>query len=825
MAIYPGAVATPQQLLVAGNSQQDTLSGAINSITTSLTLATSGRWSSGQAVVIDSEIILLGTVVGAAATGCTRGYDGTTAAAHASGAFVYGYIVAAHHNLLSNEIVALETALGANLGNLTAGVLSSTYNFTRSFSTVITTAGVYNFDFLSLPPGVSAYIFAPSYAVTGVVNNGSGLCRVTLSTPPTIETGAVVVITGVGGVTNANGTFVVTKISDYVFDLQNSTFAGVYTSGGSMQQRPQYLYLSGGTGTPEACPIISITSAVVSLYVALPKSGTYTITSATAGVQEAIYASQSRITVPFGFNQVAGPITIDGIFHPGVRLFGAAQSGCVFARRSSFTSGDVIRCINNTGVVLQDFAIYNVNLVIITAGAAISFANGNTFANYIQNISVTDERTGLQIAGFNTISCVSFSYFQTPNIVALGNYCDAGIVLKDAPWSTNGNLQFSNTTLQGIVAESSGTAYTNQLTYGFKVEQADGVQISNMHCKAKIGFIMLRANLTKTINYINVVNLETDGCRDYHIYSFADDYTYGQVVPGGTAGAFQNIKFTNVSAQAQLNATGQTVFIGGLGTGSAGIQFANCLLTSANKILVLLQTTSFVSFANCHFCNANQSNVAGGYSVLLSGSSVNKISFTGCRWDYDSAFGDFSYGIRATATQLNNFNFVGNQCLRSISQFFAINSGCTIKDSVINDNVFANATGFGIALEAGSTINGLSLVGNTFRSNGFGSFQIAGTVTRLALGPNDLQETAATSLASAATVTLPTDNFVSLVPITGTTTIDTINAAWNRRLIRIRTASALTLSIAGNIGRSITTVAGQVVTLEYDTTTSKWWPQ
>ena len=45
-------------------------------------------------------------------------------------------------------------------------------------------------------------------------------------------TGDSKTIAEVGGVTNANGTFLITVINGTTMDLQGSTFAGVYTSGG-----------------------------------------------------------------------------------------------------------------------------------------------------------------------------------------------------------------------------------------------------------------------------------------------------------------------------------------------------------------------------------------------------------------------------------------------------------------------------------------------------------------------------------------------------------------------------------------------------------------
>lgn len=70
-------------------------------------------------------------------------------------------------------------------------------------------------------------------AVTGAVNNGSGLIRLTV-TAHGLLTGRVVVVDSVGGVPNAKGAWTVTVVDANTLDLQGSTFAGTYTSGGTV---------------------------------------------------------------------------------------------------------------------------------------------------------------------------------------------------------------------------------------------------------------------------------------------------------------------------------------------------------------------------------------------------------------------------------------------------------------------------------------------------------------------------------------------------------------------------------------------------------------
>lgn len=115
MATWPTSVATDALLYIAVNNLQTTLSGSIDNVVTTITLASSTGFPTAGGVTIDTEVIFYTGISGAQLTGCTRGADGTTAASHSSGVPVGATVIAAHHNLLKNEIIAIESSL-----NLTA---------------------------------------------------------------------------------------------------------------------------------------------------------------------------------------------------------------------------------------------------------------------------------------------------------------------------------------------------------------------------------------------------------------------------------------------------------------------------------------------------------------------------------------------------------------------------------------------------------------------------------------------------------------------------------------------------------------------------------
>jgi len=71
-------------------------------------------------------------------------------------------------------------------------------------------------------------------AVSGAANNGSGLVRLTVSSTSGWATGDIKDVSSVTGTTEANGTWTITVVDGTHIDLQGSTFANVYVSGGSV---------------------------------------------------------------------------------------------------------------------------------------------------------------------------------------------------------------------------------------------------------------------------------------------------------------------------------------------------------------------------------------------------------------------------------------------------------------------------------------------------------------------------------------------------------------------------------------------------------------
>lgn len=121
MAIFPGAVATDAGLYVAVNNLSTALTDNPLTIgaTTVNVVSTTGFPTAG-AISIGAEIIFYTGTTPTSFTGCTRGADGTSAAAHALNDQVDHNVIAFHHNVLKDEIIALETFISTHIGLTTA---------------------------------------------------------------------------------------------------------------------------------------------------------------------------------------------------------------------------------------------------------------------------------------------------------------------------------------------------------------------------------------------------------------------------------------------------------------------------------------------------------------------------------------------------------------------------------------------------------------------------------------------------------------------------------------------------------------------------------
>lgn len=118
-ARFPSAAATDSDLGVVRNRAQSTLLASMGPTDTSFTVSSGSSFSANMLLTVEGEIIQICAVAGntlsVGHSSCPnadgRGFDGTTATAHAAGQWIVANIDAYHHNGVAGEIKAIENAM------------------------------------------------------------------------------------------------------------------------------------------------------------------------------------------------------------------------------------------------------------------------------------------------------------------------------------------------------------------------------------------------------------------------------------------------------------------------------------------------------------------------------------------------------------------------------------------------------------------------------------------------------------------------------------------------------------------------------------------
>lgn len=301
-AIYPGASATNKDLLVATNNATTTTTAPVGSGDTTISVASTTSFVSGlsvtlaDAIVIDTEVIRVCGSTSTTFTVCSggRGFDGTTAVTHASGAAVSGFVVAWHHNQLAAEVLALEAnavhspspltsgqllkgggGLLAVLGDLsgdcsTSGAMVVTctkvngvaYGTSPATNTVPVVTGTNQITYETIPlaalPNGGGFTLITSAPLSGGGSFGLG-SLITISCPTCIKSGLALtsgmLIAGAGSV-----------------NVQNIDLVGDVTTGGS--NATTVVKVNGVTygASPSTNTVPVVTSSGVVTYEAVPNS-------------------------------------------------------------------------------------------------------------------------------------------------------------------------------------------------------------------------------------------------------------------------------------------------------------------------------------------------------------------------------------------------------------------------------------------------------------------------------------------------------------------------------------------------------------------------
>lgn len=109
---FPTALDTAASILDAVNDASSLLAASISSSDTSLTVADASLFPTAGIARIDDEFLTWTGKSTNTLTGLVRGFDGSTAAAHAATADAKMTVAAGYHNVLADALIAIETKLG-----------------------------------------------------------------------------------------------------------------------------------------------------------------------------------------------------------------------------------------------------------------------------------------------------------------------------------------------------------------------------------------------------------------------------------------------------------------------------------------------------------------------------------------------------------------------------------------------------------------------------------------------------------------------------------------------------------------------------------------
>lgn len=334
--------------------------------------------------------------------------------------------------------------------------------------------------------------------VSGAVDNGSGLCRLTISPAITgsgLITGTGVITTGITGATGCNVTTTVTVISSTQIDLVGTTFGGVYVNGGCVAggnltatntsnwaSSSTATCGSGGQTVPGSGDTVTLDANSLGGTITLNFGGTFSITSLTMGAFGGTFdnsVNNNNITA-------GGSITWSGTGTRTIKLGTATYT----ATTGAATMGaDTVNNLTYTGNSGASFVFSGANAIRkFDMGSSGSFAHGNvTFAastgtGYVQITSLTSTNTlkSLTINGPNYVGQVSNAVITvTPNALTF-NGSASGLIVVQPVDSAITSVEFVPgagssaiwTAFRGVV--STGLVATNSFAFG----NATGITIT-----------------------------------------------------------------------------------------------------------------------------------------------------------------------------------------------------------------------------------------------------------------------------------------------------------------------------------------------------------
>jgi len=434
---YPGALPTYADLLRTRHHSSSTLTSGIDAATLSVPVADGTKFIGYELITIGDEQMLVCSVAGNTLTICagTRGWDYTDAATHDNGVAVDGLITAWHHNMGAEVMIAITTALGVNLSNVApadATHITQTPNAALTAEQALSalTTGV-----LKSTTGTGVVSIATGTDLPSHVHAGADITSGILSQVPVWDKG--------GAVYNSKG-----------YDFPAQAPGGTLTAsvpatvtlapvplGVNHDNTNHYLYVSGGTGTAEAVLITGGTahsgeaSGTITFTPANNHSGAWTIASATAGIQEALWAAGAYgpVRVPAGSHTLYAKLRLP--YTASLRGMGIGATTLVM------TTGFVTRaieCIAPTPERVLDIGDFRIDYT--TNGTSQEGLYLQEITDLlVSNLEILDSYDGITGYGVGRSYFNSVVLFPRRNAYNFSSDPGSGIITVSTPMVLGGN--------------------------------------------------------------------------------------------------------------------------------------------------------------------------------------------------------------------------------------------------------------------------------------------------------------------------------------------------------------------------------------------------
>jgi len=577
------------------------------------------------------------------------------------------------------------------------------------------------------------------------------------------------------------------SIAEYQFTLKsgNVTSGSIATSGAkTLTIRPcpkgvagtntnHYIRISGGTGTAEQALITGgnctsgASSGTLEFTTANTHTGSWSITSATGGLQEWFYGAPTPLNgfLPPGTTTLYGKLTLYGRSGTTVQITGSGNPATQLSRSSSYPAGDLIHYNGATAagqIILNNFAIVNAAGFDNTSGSGLHLAITQPREAILQDVTV-----------YNGVS---------PILVDSG-----GSVIMDRVYvSIQSAYSASYTTGDGItlnVAEatltdvrSSRDTKTATGGSGLKIIRADGLRVLGGHYNGTYG-ILVQNDAAYNLNFLYIDDAIIDETYSHGIYfpTGAHNTIYNQV-------RIQNSHFA--TQDGDNNAAG--IYIG---------NDVGALIIDGNNISGFEGPGIVLGLAD-----------AVPRGAVVSNNQINNNGRTGSRYGIVIS----PTGTSGSGSYDANTSIIGN----TIGNNLALAYGASPQEIGI---YFAGSAG---------KFRGYTISGNTLKGNSVGAIVKDATPTAeaLAIGTNAGVSDFITLIASGSLSAAEATAMYRNIEVSGTTNITSLTPVWDQRVITFLKTDAGTANFVtgGNIAANVALAQNAMVVCQYYVAYTKW---